>query len=235
MERGRRNVSDYLTSKFKGKYRLLPELCLDTQDFPRNEKGEIDEDVEIYISCRHGNKISYWGLNSSRRGVLIAYIPSVGRGRNIKKELQKQKIEIFNYDESAEEVLFHFLASDIEPVAKLMGAKTSGANISPLSNKNLPKSDVEIPMDKMEAYKKITSRIEKKDLLLIKNINSAFLTNILEKSLKKQLKDKQFDYKQDMRNYKMSRQVKEYILTRGFWEQYLEYLDKEIETFYSNK
>lgn len=228
-------MADYLITKFKGKYRLLPELCLNTQDFPRNDKGEIDEDAEVYISCRYGNKISYWGLNSSRRGVLIAYIPSLGRGRNIKKELKKQNIEIFNYDESAEEVLFHFLASDIEPVAKLLGAKTSGASISPFSNKNLPKSDFEIPTDKMEAYKKITSRIEKKDLLLIKNINSSFLTNILEKSLKKQLNLKQFDYKQDMRDYKMSRQVKEYIYVRGFWEQYLEYLDKEIELFYSNK
>ena len=228
-------MADYLITKFKGKYRLLPELCLNTQDFPRNDKGEIDEDAEVYISCRYGNKISYWGLNSSRRGVLIAYIPSLGRGRNIKKELQKQNIEIFNYDESAEEVLFHFLASDIEPVAKLLGAKTSGASISPFSNKNLPKSDFEIPTDKIEAYKKITSRIEKKDLLLIKNINAAFLTNILEKSLKKQLNLKQFDYKQDMRDYKMSRQVKEYIYVRGFWEQYLEYLDKEIELFYSNK
>lgn len=228
-------MADYLITKFKGKYRLLPELCLNTQDFPRNDKGEIDEDAEVYISCRYGNKISYWGLNSSRRGVLIAYIPSLGRGRNIKKELQKQNIEIFNYDESAEEVLFHFLASDIEPVAKLLGAKTSGASISPFSNKNLPKSDFEIPTDKIEAYKKITSRIEKKDLLLIKNINAAFLTNILGKSLKKQLNLKQFDYKQDMRDYKMSRQVKEYIYVRGFWEQYLEYLDKEIELFYSNK
>ena len=229
-------MADYMTTKFKGKYRLLAELDTEKNDFPRNEKGEIDpDDIEIYISCRNGNKISYYGLNSSRRGVLIAYIPSIGRGRNIKKELKKQKIEIFNYDESAEEVMFHFLASDIEPVAKLMGAKTYGANISPLSNRNLPKADVEIPKDKMDAYKKITARIEKKDLLLIKNINNAFLTNILQKKLRKELENKKLDYKQDMRNLKMSRQVKEYIYTRNMWQEYLDYLEKEVSAYYENK
>lgn len=229
-------MSDYMTTKFKGKYRLLAELDTEKNDFPRNEKGEIDpDDIEIYISCRNGNKISFYGLNSSRRGVLIAYIPSLQRGRNIKKELKKQKIEVFNYDESASEVLFHFLASDIEPVATLMGAKTSGAKINPLSNKNLPKATVEIPQDKMDEYKKITARIEKKDLLLIKNINSAFLTNIIEKTLKKQLRNKKFDYKQDMRDHKMSRQVKEYIYTRGFWQEYLDYMKQEVDAHYANK
>ena len=228
-------MADYLTTKFKGKYRLLPEFCLDTHDLPRNDKGDVDEDVEIYISCRNGNKISYWGLNPSRRGVLIAYIPSIGRGRNIKKALQQQKIEIFNYDESAEEVIFHFLASDIEPVAELLGAKTSGANISPLSPRNLPKSDVEIPKEKMDAYKAISSKVSKNDLLLIKNINQAFMNDIFEKDVKKTTKDKDFSWKLDARKLRLGRQMKEYLFVKGYFDQYLEYLDKEIESFYSNK
>lgn len=228
-------MADYLM-KYKGTYRLLPELCLDTNDFPRNDKGEIDPDTGIYITCQYGNKIYYWGLNESRRGVLAAYIPSVGRGRNIKKVMKKDKINFFDYSESDEEVMFKFLAADIDKVAILMKAKTSGASISPFSTKNLPKNkDVEIPMDEIERYKAISSKIQKSDLLLIKNVNAAFLSNVLEKSLKKALKDKSFSYKQDMRNLKMSRQVKEYIWSRGFWEQYLEFLEKEIDNYYSNK
>ena len=228
-------MSDYLTTKFKGKYRLLAELDTRTCDFPRNEKGEIDDDIEIYVSCKNGNKISYYGLNDSRRGVLIAYIPSIGRGRNIKKALKKQKIEIFDYDESESEVMFKFLASDMKPVAELMGAKTYGANINPLSNKNLPKADVEIPKEKMAVYKEITARIGKSDLLLIRNTNTAFLTNVLQKKLRKATGDKKFDYKQDMRNLKMSRQVKEYIYTRNMWDEYCEYLKKEVDAYFENK
>jgi hypothetical protein len=229
-------MADYLFSKFKGVYRVLPELCLDTHDVPRDENGAIDEDAETYISCQYGNKISYWGLNSSRRGVLIAYIPSLQRGRNIKKELKKQKIEIFNYDESAEEVMFHFLASDIEPVATLLKARTSGSNISPFSPKNLPKNkDVEIPKEKMDEYKAISSKIQKGDLLLIKKANASFLTDILEKDIKKRTKNKEFDWKVDARKLKLSRQVKEYIYVRGYWDMYIEYLGKEVDAYYADK
>lgn len=222
-------MADYLTSKFKGKYRLLPELCLDTQDFPRNEKGEIDEDVEIYIACSRGAKISYWGLNESRRGVLIAYIPSVGRGRNVKKELKSQKIEIFNYDESAEEVIFHFLASDIEPVAKLLGARTSGAKISPLSTKNLPQNkDVCIPLEEMEEYKAVTGAIPKKYLVHIARWNKAFMTDILEPGIKKSTKNKAFSWEEDIRKLKLSRKAKEYIWAKGYWNQYLKYVEEKV-------
>lgn len=226
-------MTDYLFKKCKGVYRVLPELCLDTNDFPRDEHGNIDEDAETYIPCKSGGKISYWGLNNSRKGVLIAYIPSIGRGRNIKKELKKQKVEIFNYDESAEEVIFHFLASDIEPVAELMGARTSGANTSPFSPKNLPKNkDVTIPTEKMQEYKAVTAAIQKNDLLLIKKINDAFLTNVLQKNARKQIKG--FSWKEDARKLKLSRQVKEYIYYRGFWDKYIEYLDKKIKEHYCN-
>ncbi len=228
-------MADYLFSKYKNKYRVLPELCMNTHDFPRDENGNIDPDAETYISCQYGNKISYWGLNSSRRGVLIAYIPSLGRGRNIKKALKKQKIEIFDYDESEEEVMFKFLASDIEPVAELMKARTIGSGTSPFSPKNLPKADVEIPKDKMAVYKEITACLGKSDLLLIRNTNTAFLTDVLQKKLRKATGDKKFDYKQDMRNLKMSRQVKEYIYTKNMWDEYCEYLKKEVDTYFENK
>lgn len=233
MER-ERNVADYLFKKYKGVYRVLPELCLNTHDFPRDEHGNIDVDAETYIPCKSGGKISYWGLNSSRKALLIAYIPSIGRGRNIKKALKKEKIEIFNYDESDEEVWFHFFASDVEPVASLMGARTSGANTSPFSPKNLPKSkDVVIPTEKMQEYKAVTAAIQKNDLLLIRKINDAFLTNILQKNIRKQTKG--FDWKEDARKLKLGRQVKEYIYAKNFWDKYIEYLDKKIKEYYLNK
>lgn len=226
-------MAQYLM-KFKGKYRLLPELCLDTNDFPRNAQGGIDEDAGIYIKCSYGNKISYWGLNDSKRGVLIAYIPSVKRGRNIKKDLKKQGIDIIDYDESDEEVMFKFLASDIEPVANLMKASTYGAKTSPFSTKNLPKEKVDIPEEEMERYKSLISKLDKSQISYIAKMNNVFLDDVLAKKLRPPRKRKKFDYKSDMRQMKLSRDAKGYIYKKGLFEDYLEYLEKEID-YYLNK
>lgn len=225
-------MANYLTTHYKGKWRILSDIDEETNDFPIDCDGERDEDC-VYISCRNGNKIWYWGLNDSRRAVLGAYIPSLGRGRNIKKAMKKDKIEFFNYDESAEEVIFHFLAPDIEYVANALGAKTSGANTSPFSSKNLPKSDVSIPSEKIEEYKAITSKLGKNDMLVIKNINNHFLTDILEQTLRKKTKNKKFSVRDDMKLNKMSRQMKEYVYARGYWQEYLDYLSKEIDAYYA--
>lgn len=223
-------MANYLM-KYKGVYRLLPELCLDTNDFPRDASGGIDKETGIYIKCSQGNKIVYWGLNSSRRGVLLAYIPSLGRGRNIKRELVKQGVEILDYDESDEEVTFQFLASDIEQVAKLMKANTSGANISPFSTKNLPKVTIDIPENEILKYKILVSKVGTAGMTMIRMANKAFLNDVLAKKLRPPKKRKPFDYVSDMRQMKLSRDTKGYIYKKGLWQDYLEYLEKEIDSY----
>lgn len=221
--------------KYKGTYRVLCELDRRTNDFPRDHNGEIDDGAELYISCQFGNKIMEYGTNSSRRMLLTAYIPSLGRGRNIKKELKKQKVEIFDYDESDEEVMFHFLATDITPVAELLKAKVSGASISPWSKKNLPKATVDIPEEGLDKYKAITSKLGKTGMLLIKTANQSFLDEVLAKKLREKGKRKPFDYAQDMRQMKMSRMLKEYIWVKGLWEDYIDFLRKEINKHIESK
>lgn len=220
-------MAQYLL-KYKGTYRVLPELCLDTGDFPRDYFGNIDEDYDdLYISCQHGNKIKSAHLDESRRMLLFAYIPSIGRGRNIKKAIDEQGIWYDDYEETDEEVTFFFKAKDIEPVAKLMKARTNGANISPFSDKNLPKnSDVKIPTELMDKYKTISSKVDRKDLLIIGRITKSFLADILAKKLK-------IDYRADMKKLHMSRQTKEYIYTKNMWSEYLKYLDEKIAEYYS--
>lgn len=215
--------------KFKGQYRLLPELTTDTNDFPRTQDGSIDPDTEIYIACQHGMKITYWGLNESRRGVLTAYIPSKTRGRNICKALKKQGIEYTNYDETDEEVLFNFLASDIETVAEIMRAKTSGANISPFSVRNLPSSDIKLPSELEQEYKEISSKVNANNMSIIKKANEEFLENVVEKGLRKKFKNKKFSCRDDMKKNKMSRQFKEYVWKCGYWDEYIKYLKNTIK------
>lgn len=221
--------------KYKSKYRLLCELDQNTFDFPRNDDYSI-EDIDVYISCQHGNKIFTYGhINNKRPVWLWAYVPSLIRGHNIVKALKEKGIEYIDYMENDEEVEFKFKATDIEIVAELMKAKTAGASISPFSSRNLPKTLVEIPTDKIALYKEITSVIPKGDLLLISRLTNDFLENILSKSLGKKGKNKSnvsFDYKADMKKLKLARQVKEYIYVKNMFNEYLNYLKKEIEKIY---
>lgn len=225
-------MANHYLMKYKGIYRILPELDIETKDIPRNEiNGEIADGYDdIYIACQYGNKIMTYGhINGKRDMWLIAYIPSVGRGHNIIKAIKQHNIEYIDYIENDEEVEFKFKAKDIEIIAELMKAKTAGANISPFSVKNLPKSDVKIPTDEIERYKKITSVIPRNDLLSIHKVTINFLDEILQKKLKKS--NKKFCYKTDMKFMCLGRQTKEYIYVKGYWCEYLNYLEKEFEKF----
>jgi hypothetical protein len=163
---------------------------------------------------------------------LIAHIPSIKRGRNIVKALKEKDIELVDIIENDEEVEFKFKASDIEIVAELMKARTSGANISPFSTRNLPKADVEIPTEEIARYKEITSVIPKTDLLLISRLTNEFLENVLQKDIRRITRNKKYEYKSEMKKLKLARQVKEYIWTKNYWNEYLNYLDKEITKTY---
>lgn len=224
-------MANYLL-KYKGIYRLKTELDQNTNDFIRRDDGSI-EDIDVYIDCSHGNRIFNYGhINNTKPVWLQGYIPSLGRGHNIVKALIEKDVMLVDVRENDEEVEFKFKAADIEIVAELMKARTSGAGISPFSSKNLPKSDVKIPTDEIARYKEITSVIPKTDLLFISRTTNEFLDDILQKSLRKTTKDKKFDYKSDMKKLKMARQVKEYIYIKNYWEEYLDYLEKEITKIY---
>lgn len=215
--------------KYKGMYRLRPVLDTETNDFPRDARGDIDETYDdIYIDCRDGGKIFYYGKRQ-----LMAYIPSTRRGRHIIRELDKQSITYTNYFEGDEEVTFRFKASDIEVVADLMSAKIGGANINPFSTKNLPKSNVQIPSEKIEAYKATIAPLLQGDILILNRFTNDFLSTNLQRKLKKN--DRLFNYKSDMKKLKMSRQTKEYIYTKGMFDDYLSYLDRKIKAHYKNK
>lgn len=225
-------MSNYMM-KYKGSYRLLPVIDQSTNDFPRDSNGNIEDDLEIYVSCQNGNRIEYYGLNDSRRAVLLAYVPSLGRGRNIKKALKKQGVDILFYDESDEEVLFHFNATDIETVATLLKAKTSGANISPMSKRNLPKVKFELPEEDMAAYKDIVDKVDKNDKLLIHRITTEFLDKVLAKELRPKGTRKPYDYKTEMKKLKLASDSKGYIWTKELWNEYLEFLEKWIDSYYN--
>lgn len=222
-------MANYLL-KYKGQYRILPTLEEDTHDFPRHWNGTID-DTDIYISCQYGNKIFCYGrFKGSRTVWLEAYVPSIGRGRNIKREMDRLQIEYQKYTETDSEVLFQFQSKDIDIVAHLLKAKTGGACISPFSSKNLPKSNVKIPSDKIEQYKEITAQVKDGDFLIIHKITTTFLESVLQKKYREN--DRLFDYKSDMKRLCLKRQAKEYIYVKELWNEYLDNMKKELDEFY---
>ena len=213
--------------RYKGKYRVLCELDMDTNDFPRNSDGKIDDDVGLYIPCKYNGKIYAYG-REGKYMQLCAYIPSRTRGRNIKKQMDKDKVSYHHYDETDEEVSFLFPSTEIDIVAKLVGAKVSGANISPFSTRNLSKNkDIKIPEEDMGKYKNIVKTINKNNMYQIRIVTNNFLNNVLQRKERK--KDKNFDWKADSKRMKLSRQLKEYIYMKGYWNNFISYFQKNIK------
>lgn len=219
-------MAGYLVNHYKSIYRIMPVIDKSTNDFARDCTGKIDKD-NVYIACYYDIKIWHYGGSK-----LIAYIPSLQRGHNIIKSLKKAGVNVFDCDDSDEEVIFKFDASDIKTVTSFIKPKTSGAGISPFSSKNLPKANVDIPEDKLAKYKSLISKLD--NPLAIRGFNTSFLDNVLAKKLRPKGKRKPFDYKSDQKAMKLSHDVKGYIYAKEMFDDYLDYLEKEIDS-HSNK
>ncbi|MDF2505916.1 hypothetical protein, partial [Clostridium sp.] len=66
-------MAGYLQNKEKfQKYRVVADYNRDTNDYPRNINGVLDDSFDdLHIRCSKGNQIYSYG-----RGILVAYIPS---------------------------------------------------------------------------------------------------------------------------------------------------------------
>ena len=117
-------------------------------------------------------------------------------------------------------MLFKFKYINSDKVIPLLKPKINGANISPYSSKNLPKTDFKIPEDKLTQYKQIVSKISPDKLLTIGRMTNSFLQNLVTK------KNTWENIKVDMRLKCVK--GKEYIYMIDKWDEYLKYLEKEI-------
>lgn len=221
--------------KYKGIYRLMAHIDQNTNDFPRDERGNIDSD-DVYIKCAYGNQIYHYGHST-----LMAYIPSLGRGHNILYALGKelcgiedriqydelyslleQQGKIWDIVENDKEIEFKFSAKDIELIAKYLKPQTGGANISPFSSRNLPKRKYDIGSTALQEYKEIINKIPKGNILIIKNLTSQFLSDILKKDKAYRRVDVNADMKKKMLK------GKEYIHYIGKWNEYIKFLKENI-------
>ena len=157
-------MSKYMM-KYKGQYRLKVPYDLRTLDFPRTSDGNIDPNYDdIYIDCHFGSQIFHYGYTT-----LCAYIPSIGRGLNILRAIQKLDSSIITDTRiTDEEVLIYFKDKNLNKIIHLLKPRTVGAEISPFSKRNLPRK-----VKKFEPY-----TIKDPKLLKFKNDLKAYWKNV---------------------------------------------------------
>ena len=215
--------------KYKGTYRLKPNLDQFTNDFPRTDDEGIDPSYDdIYIKCANGSQIYHYG-----KSTLVAYIPSIGRGHNIliaiAKELNlisestgsrdyetlysllEKDGTVFNIREYDSEIEFKFNAKNIEMIAKYLKPQTFGADISPFSTRNLPKSNYKIPHKDLNEYKTISKN----------------LTQMEKMQLGRAFVKKYKLSKEDMK--KVCMKNNQYIHYCNLWTDYINFIQKENE------
>ena len=206
-----------MTDKFKGKYRLKVEYDKRTNDFTRKLNGTL-EDIDVYISCQHGNKVFHFGGS-----ILQAYIPSIGRGHNIIKAINESfgQDVLFNIEETDSEILFKFHYKDSDKIIPLLKPRTNGASISPFSSKNLPRNkEYKIPDENLIHYKNIVAKIPPERILALTHSTNNFIKSLATK------KNTYENIKADMKLKGLK--GKEYIHSIGEWDNYINYLEKEL-------
>lgn len=184
-----RITSNYLIDNYKDKYKLKTEHDLQTNQFPRGLKGELS-DFDVYIECQNKIKIFSYG-----HGILQAYIPSLGRGRNILKAfaesvginietyIYQEKINgrdgelkektIYNYEYMNSEILSKNIITKIEETNSEILFKFHSKHFDTLKPFLKPKeSSVNRSPFSTKYLPKIKYNIEDEDLIAYKNITS---------------------------------------------------------------
>ena len=127
---------------------------------------------------------------------------------------------ILNIEETDEEVIFRYHSKHMEQLEPYLKPKTSGADISPFSSRNLLKVKYTIPDEDLVAYKEIVSKIPKNELISLVHTTKKFLEAYAKKNLKS------VDIKADMALKGLK--GKEYIHSIGAWDKYIKYLSTNL-------
>lgn len=209
--------------KYVGKYKVLTELTTDTNDYVRDEEGNIASDYdELYIPCANDGKIKHTYKDS-----ILAYITDKKQTyKKITSQLKDNKIN-FEADDFGDEYIIYFNDSDIVKVAKIVRAQTKGKKEHPF---NLKKDAIIVPKKKTQTVIKYAIPNEDKQLYykamsVIKDRKTkldfkAKVTNDFVKSLN----DDEFYIKRD----KLQMGTQEYIHYSGKWDKYINYIKEKI-------
>lgn len=210
-------LARYLT-KYVGTYRVKAMFDLSTNDYPRDDEGNIESTFDdIYIVCKSDSMIRH-----AYQDNLSAYIPSLQRGRKIINNIiAKYGNIIYEIDETSAEITFEFKDADIKKIAEMMEASTYGKSINAFSKKNLPKVKYTIPENELNQYKVLVKDIPFNQISKISKMIDGFDVIIIK------AKGKKYDVKTERK--KTTLKQKEFIHKIGMWDEFIEYVKKEVE------
>ena len=202
--------------KYTGTYRVLGYLDSSTNDFPRDENGNIDSSYDdLYIPCSRGKSVIKHTYDDDK--LVVCFYNKCSTAKNVYKELKDKykKLDI-EFEDCGEDGLIYFNSSDIKKIATIVKPKTSGASIKWNSTKNLPKIQYEIPHDDLKRLTNITKNLSRTDKMQFgRKLSSEFLDS-------HKLKDEQ----------KQSRlSPKEFIHSKGLWDDYMIKAKKEVKKY----
>lgn len=175
-------------------------------------------------------KIYYVG-----KSILEVYIPSIGRGHNIVKAINEAEQNIIlEVSETNSEVIFKLKDKDLDKIITYLKPQTSGSDISPFSKRNLPKRKTTeqliqkgvLTKEQISEYESISAMVHKDDILMISHLNKQFLRNVVCKKRTNNLNMCRAEMKKELLS------LRDYFFFKGYGEQYLKFLRKEIENKY---
>lgn len=213
------NMYRYL-EKFIGTYRVMAEYDLQTNDFPRDEEGNIDKSFEdLYIPCSRGKSVIKHTYDDEV--LVICFYDKSSTAKNVFNELKcKYKNIYLEYDDCGTDALIYFKSEDIDKIATIVKPKTSGSSIKWSSTKNLPKVEYTIPPKDLNQFKKITEKLDRTQKMhFSKTVNSEFLKQI----------STGFDAKEEQKKSRLG--AKEYIHSINKWDEYIEFIKNRIKTY----
>lgn len=208
--------------KYVGTYCVRAELDPDTNDYPRDSKGNIYDTFEdLYIPCRKGIIKSTYENDL----LVIYFLDSIGTKNNVISEFDENKIWYRDESAGSDGVLF-FHESDMNKVAKIIVPKTKGRKISPLSSRATSRQCGQyiIPEDELKKYTDITDKIE------LDNIGKMQLLRKIAKDFESiVLKEKGSDFDITKQRKENGLRPKEFYHFIGMWDKYLDFVQGEMD------
>lgn len=218
----RKSVSEYMyryLEKYTGKYRVLAEYDIVTNDFPRNDRGYIDESFEdLYIPCKKGViKHTYKDYDTL---AICMYDKGLSYIQDVYNKIRKTypnidvELELFGHDG-----YIYFKSEDIDKIATIVNPRTNGAKIKWHDKRNLPKENYLIPENDIKRLSVITQHLSQiQKMQFMKKCNSEFLDTV---------SSVRFNAKEIYKNSKLS--TKEFIHSLNMWDKYIEFLKDKIK------
>ena len=204
--------------KYVGTYRVKAEYDQNTNDFPRNENGQIEESFEdLYIPCKNNILIKHTYIGDDI--LVCCFYEKIKTANNIYDKIMQQYPNIdIEFEDSAPDGFIYFHAKDLKKLATILKPITTGKGINPFSKKNLPKPEYKIPSKDLSQLYKLTQDFDRSQTLqFFKKSNSEFLDMIFNE--KKSYKNK---FKSSGLN------SREFIHSIGVWDRYINYIQNQI-------